>query len=102
MTLQPFLGPRLLFQFLDFLHSRYDSLDGGSVVTRPLPTHRTQTQNKRTETSMSRVGFEPMIPAFEDSSWFTPRGHCDRPSSSTLRLKYAPHIHIEIVSLLTE
>jgi hypothetical protein len=41
-------------------------------IARPLCKHRTtQTQNKRIQTSMARVGFEPMIPAFE-------RGHCDR------------------------
>jgi hypothetical protein len=35
-------------------------------VARPLPTHRTaQTQNKRTQTSMPQVGFEPTIPVFE-------------------------------------
>jgi hypothetical protein len=35
-------------------------------AARPLPTHRaTQTQNKRTQTSMPRVGFELTIPAFE-------------------------------------
>jgi hypothetical protein len=35
-------------------------------VARPLPTHSTtQTQNKRTHTSMPWVGFEPAIPAFE-------------------------------------
>jgi hypothetical protein len=34
-------------------------------VTRPLPTHRTtQTQNKRTQTFIPRVGFEPTIPVF--------------------------------------
>jgi hypothetical protein len=39
---------------------------GDQPVTRPLPTHRTtQTQNKRTQTSMSQVGFEPTIPVFE-------------------------------------
>jgi hypothetical protein len=33
---------------------------------RPLPTHRTtQTQNKRTQTTIPSVGFEPMIPALE-------------------------------------
>jgi hypothetical protein len=35
---------------------------GDHPVARPLPT---QTQNKRTQTSMPWVGFEPMIPAFE-------------------------------------
>jgi hypothetical protein len=35
-------------------------------VARPLPTHRTtQTQNKRIQISMPRVGFEPTIPVFE-------------------------------------
>jgi hypothetical protein len=33
---------------------------GDQPVARPLPT-----QNKRTQTSMPRVGFEPTIPAFE-------------------------------------
>jgi hypothetical protein len=35
-------------------------------VARPLPTHKTtQTQNKRTQTSMSWMGFEPTIRTFE-------------------------------------
>jgi hypothetical protein len=42
------------------------SWTGDQPVARPLPTHRTsQTQNKRTLTSMLRVGFEPTIPVFE-------------------------------------
>jgi hypothetical protein len=32
---------------------------GDEPVARPLPTHRAQTQNKRTQTSMLDVGFEP-------------------------------------------
>jgi hypothetical protein len=40
-------------------------LDAGSVG-RKAATHRTtQTQNKLTQTSMSKVGFEPSIPVFE-------------------------------------
>jgi hypothetical protein len=39
---------------------------GDQPVARPLPTHITrQTQNKRTQTSMPRVGFKPTIPVFE-------------------------------------
>jgi hypothetical protein len=39
---------------------------GDQPVARPLPTHRTtRTQNKRTQTSMLLVGFEPMTPVFE-------------------------------------
>jgi hypothetical protein len=40
-------------------------LDGDQPITRPLPVHRTaQKQNKRTQTSMPRLGFEHMIPVF--------------------------------------
>jgi hypothetical protein len=39
---------------------------GDLPVARPLPTHRTtQTQNKRTQISILRVGIEPTISAFE-------------------------------------
>jgi hypothetical protein len=39
---------------------------GDQPVARPLPAHRTtQTPNKRTQTSMPRVGFEPTISVFE-------------------------------------
>jgi hypothetical protein len=39
---------------------------GDQPVAMPLPTHRTtQTQNKRTQTSMPWMGFEPTIPVFE-------------------------------------
>jgi hypothetical protein len=39
---------------------------GDQPVARLLPAHRTaQTQNKRTQTYMSQVGFEPTIPVFE-------------------------------------
>jgi hypothetical protein len=38
---------------------------GNQQIGRPLATHRTtQTQNKRTQTSMPWVGLEPTIPAF--------------------------------------
>jgi hypothetical protein len=65
MAAQPF-GPWPLFTFLNPIHSRSDSLDGGSARRKAATTHRTtQTQNKRTQTSMPRVGFEPTIPVFE-------------------------------------
>jgi hypothetical protein len=39
---------------------------GDQPVTRPLPTHRTtQTQNKRTKTSMPQMGIEPTTPVFK-------------------------------------
>jgi hypothetical protein len=66
MSLEPFVWPRPLFQFLDLLHSRQDYWFGVQPAARPLPTRRTtQTQNKRTQTFMPRLGFEHTIPAFE-------------------------------------
>jgi hypothetical protein len=57
-------GPWPLFQFLNLYTVGRTSWD--QPVSRPLPTHRTtQTQSKRTQTSMPRLEFEPMIPVFE-------------------------------------
>jgi hypothetical protein len=54
------------FQFLDFYTVYGTPWMGDQPFARPLPTHKTtQTQNKRTQTSMPRVGFEPTIPVFE-------------------------------------
>jgi hypothetical protein len=62
VSLQPFGGPWGLFQFLDLLQSRYDTLNGGSARRK---AHRIpQTQNKRTQISM-QVGLEPTIPVLE-------------------------------------
>jgi hypothetical protein len=60
VDLQSF-GPWPLFQFLSPIRSRYDSLDGGSARRKAA----TYTQNKRTQTSMPRVGLEPTIPVLE-------------------------------------
>jgi hypothetical protein len=66
MALQPFVGPWPLFQFLKLYTVGRTTQTGYQPVARPLPAHRTaQTQNKRTETSMPRVGLEPTIPAFQ-------------------------------------
>jgi hypothetical protein len=43
MALQPFVGPWPLFQFLNPIHSRYDSLDGGSARLKAA----TYTQNNK-------------------------------------------------------
>jgi hypothetical protein len=66
MTLQPFVGPWPLLQFSNLFHT-----DGRTPwksdqpFARSLPTHRTtQTQNKRTQTYMPRVGFEPITSVF--------------------------------------
>jgi hypothetical protein len=56
-------------------------------VARPQPTHRiTQTQNKRTKTSITPSAIrthDPSVRANEDSSYLRPRGHCDRPLNSS-------------------
>jgi hypothetical protein len=56
----------LFFNFSIFYTVGMASWTGDQPVARPLPAHRTtQTQNKRTQTSMPQVGFEPTISAFE-------------------------------------
>jgi hypothetical protein len=65
VALQSFDGPWPLFQFLDLYIVGRTTLKGDQLVARPLPTHRiTQTQNKRIQTPMPRVRFEPTIPEF--------------------------------------
>jgi hypothetical protein len=59
-------GPWPLFQFLNLYTVGRTLWEGDQLVARPLPTKKiTQTQNKVTQTSMPRVGFEPTIPVFE-------------------------------------
>jgi hypothetical protein len=67
MYLQSFVRPgRFFFSFLILYTVGRTPWTGDQPVSRPLPMHRTtQTQNKRTETSMPPVGFEPTIPVFE-------------------------------------
>jgi hypothetical protein len=60
MALQSF-GPWTLFQFLNPIHSRQDSLEGGSARRKAA----TYIQNKRRQTSMPRVEFEPTIPVLK-------------------------------------
>jgi hypothetical protein len=65
MTLRPF-GPCPLFRFLFMYTVGRTPWTSDQTVARPLPTHRTtQTQNKRTQTSMPLEGFEPTIPMFQ-------------------------------------
>jgi hypothetical protein len=66
MTLQPFVDLGRFFSFLIFYTVCTTPWTGDQPVARPLPTHRTiQTHNKRIQTSMAQVGFEPTIPVFE-------------------------------------
>jgi hypothetical protein len=60
------LGPGCFFSFVMLYTVGKTLWTGDQPVARPLPTHRTtQTQNKRTQTLVFRVEFEPTIPAFE-------------------------------------
>jgi hypothetical protein len=61
IALEPFVGPRPLFQFRNPIHSR-TPWKGDWPVARPLPTHRT-TQTEQTH--MHREGFERTTPLFE-------------------------------------
>jgi hypothetical protein len=63
------------------------------LVARSLTIDRTtQTQNKRTQKSMSRVGFEPAIRAFEraKTSCLRRRSHCDGQCHDKESLKSVP------------
>jgi hypothetical protein len=72
MALQLF-RPWPLFQFLDLHAVGRTPRTGDQPVARPLPTHRRKrTQNKRTQTFMFRVGFEPMTPVFEREKMVLP------------------------------
>jgi hypothetical protein len=64
----PLLGLGRFFTFLILHTVGRTPWTGDQPVSRPLPTQRTtQTQNKHSQTSMPRVGFEPTIPAFEQA-----------------------------------
>jgi hypothetical protein len=68
MALQLSVGPWPLFQILNLIHSRMTPWTRDQPAARPQPTHRTtEIQNKRTQTSMPRVEFEPMTPVFEQA-----------------------------------
>jgi hypothetical protein len=62
MALQLF-GHLQLFQFLNPILSRQNSLDGGSACRKAA----TYTQNKSTQTSMLRVRFELTIQVFQQA-----------------------------------
>jgi hypothetical protein len=81
MALYPFMDLGCLFTFLIYTQS-VGPLGRGISPSQSRYLHRTaQTQNKRTQTSMRRVGFEPTIPVFERAkavvSCLRLRGHCD-------------------------
>jgi hypothetical protein len=65
LAIQPLVGPWPLFSFLILYTVGRTPWTGDQPAARSLPIHRTtQTQNKRTQTSMP-LGFEPTTPVFE-------------------------------------
>jgi hypothetical protein len=82
MALQPFVGSCSLFQFSNPIHSRQDSLDGGSA-RRQASTYtqnNTKTEQMHTDIHASRGirthDFSDL--AVEDGSWLRPHSHRDR------------------------
>jgi hypothetical protein len=68
---RPFVGPWPLFSFLIPYTVARTPWTGDQPVAMPLPTRRTtQTRNKRKQTSMLLVGFEPTMPVFERAKPF--------------------------------
>jgi hypothetical protein len=66
MALHPLLGLGGFFSFLILYTVGRTPRTGDQPTARPLTTHRTtRTQNKRTQTSMSRVESGPTTPVFE-------------------------------------
>jgi hypothetical protein len=62
----PFLDLGRFFSFCIFYTVGRNPWMEDQPVVRPLPVHRAaETQNKRTQTSMSRMGFDLTIPVFE-------------------------------------
>jgi hypothetical protein len=77
----PFVGPWLLFQFLNPIDSR-TPWTGDQPITRLLPTHRTTHTQRSTHTDIHTLSgirtHNPSIRASEDTSCLRLHGHCDR------------------------
>jgi hypothetical protein len=82
MILQPFVGPWPLFQFLNPIHSRQDSLDGGSARRKASTLYKTNAHNTYIHALSGIRTHDPSVRASKDSSCLIviPRGHCDRPT----------------------
>jgi hypothetical protein len=102
-------APLKRFVSLQFLNLRRSAglLGRGTSPTQGRYLHRTaQTQNKRRQSSMPWMGFEPTIPAFEGAS-FRQRGGCDRPHKLYIYwfhclVKYCPRRYLRYMTLTME
>jgi hypothetical protein len=87
MALQPLVEPWPLFQFLNRFTKSVGLLGCGFGSSQGRYLHRTTwTQNEHTQTSMPWVGFEAMIPAFEQAKTVHASCRHDR-HQSTYRLQ---------------
>jgi hypothetical protein len=79
-ALQPMIKTWVLFQnFLILYTVGRTPCAGDKPVARPLPTHdkKKHTQNKRSQTSMPRVGFESTAPVFKRANKFHALDYAD-------------------------
>jgi hypothetical protein len=101
MAPQHFVGPwPLSFSFAILYTVGRTPCTEDLSVARPLPTHRTtQTQNKLTQTSMPRVGFEPTTTSvFERSKAIQPLDRAAIDSYTVVILNF-PTLPVQVVSL---
>jgi hypothetical protein len=91
MPLQPSLGPGRFFQFINLIHSRYDSLDGGSARRKAATytgQHKHRINAKTNIYALSGIRtHDPSVRVGEGISFLRPRGHCDNDGSAYI--KYA-------------
>jgi hypothetical protein len=84
MSLQPFVGPWPLFQFLNLLTQSVGLLGWGISPSKRLYLHIEQHKHriKAHNTNIYALSWirthDPSVRTMEDSSFLRPRGHCDR------------------------
>jgi hypothetical protein len=83
VALQPCVGLWPLFQFLNPIDSRWDSLYGGSARRKASTytqnnTNRINAHNTDIRALSGIRTYDPSVRASEDSSCLRPCGHCDQ------------------------
>jgi hypothetical protein len=79
------------FQFLNPIHSRCDSFDGGSACRKVAIYTRNNTDTEEMHTDINvqcgNRSHDPSVRTGEDDLCFRPHGHCDRSKFSRFRIK---------------
>jgi hypothetical protein len=105
MARRPFVEPWPLFRFLDLFYTAGRApRTGDQPIARPLLYTEQHKQNKRTQTSMPRVGLKPTTPAFEQAKTLRALNRAateiDRPTyCSHINCNFDNHIFISTVSI---